>query len=347
MKLTLVSDAWAPQVNGVVRTLQRTIAELEGRGHEVQTITPDLFRTFPCPSYPEIRLAIGAGERMAKMISDFAPDNVHVATEGPLGWVARRWCLRQGQAFTTSFHTRFPDYVEARTGIPANWIWPVMQRFHKPALHVMTATPRLAEELHGRGIRQTHLWSRGVDLAHFSPDAATHPAYANLPRPIQLYVGRVAVEKNIEAFLACMTPGSKVVVGDGPTLARLRAAHPDVTFLGMLQGADLASAYAGADVFVFPSLTDTFGLVMIEALACGVPVAGFPVPGPLDVVGADGMGGFVRQARPIGALDHDLDTAISRALTADRADCADYATQFSWERCTDAFLAVQQAAARR
>ena len=338
MRITLVSDAWSPQINGVVRTLTTTVTMLLDRGHAVQTITPDKFLSVPCPTYPEIRLALTTRSRVATMIEAFRPEAVHIATEGPLGWLARRWCMARGIPFTTSFHTRFPDYVAARTGLSPDWLWRMLTRFHAPARHVLAATPRLAAELHDHDLRSTRLWSRGVDLAEFNCDVAPSAAYAGIARPIQLYVGRVAVEKNIAAFLETTVPGTRVVVGDGPELAALRQRYPDVLFLGALRGTALAAAYAGADVFVFPSLTDTFGLVMIEALACGVPVAGFRIAGPLDVVGEQGCGVIDSWTRRVGAVDDSLDTAIRMALSADRDDCADYARFFSWERCLDQFL---------
>lgn len=338
MRITVVSDAWSPQINGVVRTLTTTVAMLLDRGHAVQTITPDKFLSVPCPTYPEIRLALTTRSRVASMIEAFRPEAVHIATEGPLGWLARRWCMARGIPFTTSFHTRFPDYVAARTGLSPDWLWRMLTRFHAPARHVLAATPRLAAELHDHDLRSTRLWSRGVDLAEFNRDVAPAVAYAGIARPIQLYVGRVAVEKNIAAFLDTTVPGTRVVVGDGPELATLRQRYPDALFLGALRGPELAAAYAGADVFVFPSLTDTFGLVMIEALACGVPVAGFRIAGPLDVVGETGCGVIASWTRRVGAVDDSLDTAIRTALTADREDCADYARFFSWERCLDQFL---------
>jgi len=338
MRIVLVSDAWSPQVNGVVRTLTTTVAILRARGHEVLTITPDRFRSVPCPTYPEIRLALTLPRTVARLIEDFAPDAVHIATEGPLGWLARNWCLTHAMPFTTSFHTRFPDYVSARLGFGAEALWRVVRRFHGPATHVLTATPRLAAELGERGLKHTLPWSRGVDLTQFSRAVAPHPALAALPKPVQLSVGRVSVEKNLAAFLDSGVGGSKVVVGDGPALEALRARYPYVTFTGELHGAELAAAYAAADVFVFPSLTDTFGLVMIEALACGLPVAGFPVAGPLDIVGADGRGVLPDCDAPIGAVDADLGTAIRTALTADRDACAAYAHHFSWDHCVDQFL---------
>ena len=338
MRITLVSDAWSPQVNGVVRTLTTTVAMLRARGHAVQTVTPDRFASLPCPTYPEIRLALASRARVAAMIEDFAPDAVHIATEGPLGWRARAWCRRRGLPFTTSFHTRFPDYIQARFGFGCSAMWRLVRRFHGPAAHILVATPRLAAELGERGLPHTMPWSRGVDLAQFSPSVAFDPAIAALPGPVMLSVGRIAVEKNLAAFLDADVAGSKVVVGDGPALAELRAANPAVLFTGALHGPALAAAYAAADVFVFPSLTDTFGLVMIEALACGVPVAAFPVAGPLDVVGADGRG-LRGGSAAVGAVDDDLASAIGRALSADPADCAAYARSFSWDACVDQFLA--------
>lgn len=339
MRITLVSDAWSPQVNGVVRTLTTTVDMLRARGHVVQTITPDLFISVPCPTYPEIRLALTTRRAVSRLIDGFRPEAIHIATEGPLGWLARSWCAARGIPFTTSFHTRFPDYVAARTPLSIDWLWRQVTRFHAPARHILVATSRLAAELAAHDLFQTQLWSRGVDLAAFSADVAPHPAMTGLARPVQLSVGRVAVEKNLAAFLDLDSAGTKVVVGDGPALQGLRARYPDAVFLGPLHGAELAGAYRAADVFVFPSLTDTFGLVMIEALACGTPVAGFPVAGPLDIVGEDGLG-VAGGAVPIGAVDADLGEAIARALTAKRGDCAAYATHFSWDRCLDQFVAA-------
>jgi len=339
VRLTLVSDAWTPQVNGVVRTLTTTVAHLERRGHVVQTITPDRFVSVPCPTYPEIRLALTTPYRVGAMIAGFRPEAVHIATEGPLGWLARGWCLKRGVPFTTSFHTRFPDYVAARTGLSPAYLWRLLARFHAAARHVLVATPRLAAELATHGLTATRLWSRGVDLNQFNAETVGAAAFGGLPRPIALSVGRVAVEKNIAAFLAVDMPGTKVVVGDGPALAAMRSRFPDVVFLGSLSGPPLAAAYAGADVFVFPSLTDTFGLVMIEALASGVPVAGFPVAGPLDVIGAGGCGTISGWTGRVGAVDDDLGRAVAVALTADRRDCAAYAHNFRWEACVDQFVA--------
>jgi len=327
MRILIVSDAWEPQVNGVVRTLQATIAELRDAGHEVGVISPDLFRSIPCPTYGEIRLAFAGWRRVGRHIRAFAPQAIHISTEGPLGLAARRWCLKTGFPFTTAYHTRFPDYVAARMPVSPSLVWRFIRWFHRPAQRIMVATRSLQRELADQGLGQTMLWERGVDHELFYPGRAPHPALADLPRPIQLYVGRVAVEKNIEAFLDAAHPGTRVIVGDGPALADLSARYPAAVFLGKLGGETLAAAYAGADVFVFPSRTDTFGLVVIEALSCGTPVAAYPVPGPGDIV----TGGA-------GVLDKDLDAAIARALLCDRADAAALGARYSWSACTAQFL---------
>ena len=342
MKIALVSDAWSPQVNGVVRTLRATVGELRRRGHAVATITPDAFATIPCPSYPDIRLALGCGAAVRRRLDALDADAVHIATEGPLGWAARGWCRARGLPFSTSFHTRFPDYLALRTGLSPNLFWPIVRRFHAPAGAIMVATDALARELAERGLAQTRSWSRGVDLGQFSPaaPALALAALAGLPRPLQLYVGRIAVEKNIEAFLTIDRPGTKVLVGDGPALRMLRARYPDAIFVGALHGAALASAYASADVLVFPSRTDTFGLVMVEALASGTPVAAYPVCGPLDIIGRGGRGVGARERGRIGALHENLSLAIASALTADPAACTRAAARYDWARCTDQFLAA-------
>jgi len=337
VRIVLATDAWHPQVNGVVRSLSTTADRLRERGHCVAVIEPSLFRTLPCPTYPEIRLALLCSGRVKRLLDLAEPDAVHIATEGPIGWAARRWALRRGRRFTTSFHTRFPDYVSVRTGIPPDWTWKVMRRFHGPAERTFAVTSALAAELDERGVGPAHRWPLGVDLDVFNPKVPPSPAMRALPRPVQLYVGRVAVEKNIEAFLDCPSGGSKVVVGDGPALEQLRARYADVHFLGAMHGSELASAYAAADVFVFPSRTDTFGLVNIEALACGVPVAAFPVAGPLDIIGEDECG-VHGGSRRIGALDRDLARAIRRALGADREAAFQEARHYDWDRCTDHFL---------
>jgi glycosyltransferase involved in cell wall biosynthesis len=338
VKIVLATDAWHPQVNGVVRSLSMTVEHVRRMGHDVAVIEPGKFRTIPCPTYPEIRLALGCGRAVARMLDELQPDRVHISTEGPIGWATRSWCLKHGRHFTTAFHTRFPDYVSIRTGIPAEWIWKVMRHFHGAAERTFTATSTLAEELHEHGLTQTHHWPRGVDLEQFNPSVPPNPEINRLPGPILLNVGRVAVEKNIEAFLQLQVSGTKVVVGGGPALERMRALYPDVVFLGPKHGTELASCYTAADVFVFPSRTDTFGLVNIEALACGVPVAALPVPGPIDIIGADAKG-IHSGKRRIGALDEDLGRAISRALRARRDAAAAEALHYSWEACTQQFLA--------
>ncbi|QKG72682.1 glycosyltransferase family 4 protein [Erythrobacter mangrovi] len=326
-RIAIATDAWMPQVNGVVRTLYTTRDILNAKGHEVLVISPDRFTNFPCPTYPEIRLALAPPGEVAHLLRDFAPDAIHIATEGPLGMTARRYCARNGVPFTTAYHTQFPEYVARRTHLPAEWFWRYIRWFHAPAERVLVATESIREELRAHGLHRLHHWSRGVDLSCFTPDAPPPPEYDGLLRPIQLYVGRVAVEKNIEAFLASEYPGTKVVVGDGPALAELRARFTDVRFLGRRSGRELAGCYAGADVFVFPSRTDTFGLVMIEALACGTPVAAFPVAGPRDIVTED-----------VGALCDDLDRAIAAALFCERSTCSAYGSGFSWEAATGQFL---------
>ncbi|MFZ4746370.1 MAG: glycosyltransferase family 4 protein [Sphingomonas sp.] len=329
MRIAIVTDAWEPQVNGVVRTLKATKCELERMGHEVMVVSPDLYPNLPCPTYPEIRLAVATSASVGDRLMTFMPDAVHLSTEGPLCLAARRWLLRQGWAFTTAYHTQFPDYFAARTGIDAGWVWPYFRWFHSASSAVLVSTPSVREGLCTHGIEHSVPWSRGVDLDAFSPDATAHPAFADLPRPIQLYVGRVAIEKNIEAFLASSHPGTKVVVGDGPARAMLAARYPDAVFLGALSGTALAGSYAGADVFVFPSRTDTFGLVMIEALASGTPVAAFPVSGPIDIV-----------TPATGALDEDLEAAIAAALTRSRADCALYGRTYTWAASAMQFVSA-------
>ena len=329
MRVLIVSDAWEPQVNGVVRTLQAMRRELSGRGHEVIMLTPDLFHSLPCPTYPEIRLAMAWPRTIGERIAAIAPDAIHLATEGPLCLAARRYCLNNQLAFTTAYHTQFPDYVERRTGIPASAVWRYIRWFHAPAAAVLASTPSIRDQLASHGIGPLAAWGRGVDLAQFTPSTSPDPVLVDLPRPVMLYVGRVAVEKNIEAFLMGKHPGTRVVVGDGPARADLAQRYPDALFVGKLDGAALASAYAAADVFVFPSRTDTFGLVIIEALASGVPVAAYPVTGPRDLV-----------VSGTGALDDDLDRAIATALTCDRAACARYGAGFTWAASADQFVSA-------
>ncbi len=348
MRLAICTDAWMPQVNGVVRTLSTTVDRLIRRGHEVELVTPSQFFTFALPGYSEIRLAMAPRFGTRRSLHAFAPDIVHIATEGPIGWSARGWCKANNVPFTSAFHTRFPDYAAVRTGLSPAHFWPLMRRFHHASEAVLVSTHTLAAELAEQGMGHTRLWSRGIDETLFHPGHAPHPAMRDLPRPIMLNVGRVAIEKNLTAFLDVDCPGTKVVVGTGPDVAMLRARYPDAMFLGALAGTELASAYCAADVFVFPSRTDTFGLVMIEALACGVPVAAYPVPGPIDIVGPAGRGGDNSLPMTVGALDENLGDAIAHALLCDRLGAAVHGAGFSWDRATDQFVgAISEALERR
>ena len=326
MKIAIVTDAWHPQINGVVMTLTHTRDQLRRMGHEVLVVSPNEFRTVPCPTYPEIRLSLFPGRKLARVLTTFAPEAVHIATEGPLGLAARNWSRQHDLPFTTSFHTRFPEYVQLRTRIPLAVGYAVMRWFHGPAATVMVATPALRDELAARGFTNLGLWSRGVDTGLFRPREKT---FLTDPRPIFMYMGRVAIEKNITAFLDLDLPGTKYVVGGGPDLAMLRAKYPAVRFTDYKVGEELATYLAAADVFVFPSRTDTFGLVVIEALACGVPVAAFPVQGPADII-EQGVTGFV---------DNDLRAAALNALSLAPAACRLAAHPYSWEACTRQFLA--------
>ncbi|WP_066810502.1 glycosyltransferase family 4 protein [Sphingomonas asaccharolytica] len=330
MRIAIVTDAWSPQVNGVVRTLQSVRDELVRQGHDVMIVSPDLFYSMPCPTYPEIRLAFASTGSVGRMLEEFSPQAIHLATEGPVCLAARRWCLARDFPFTTAYHTQFPDYVAARTGVNPEWVWRYIRWFHSPAQSILASTASIADTLKAHGLTQIRHWGRGVDLSTFGdpvPDPAIRALAQDGRGPVQLYVGRVAIEKNIEAFLTACHPGSKVIVGDGPALASLKAKYPDAHFLGPKFGADLAAAYAAADVFVFPSKTDTFGLVMIEALACGTPVAGYPVTGPIDVLTPE-----------TGAMHDDLDQAIAEALTLDRAACRAYGQGFTWAKSAYQFL---------
>lgn len=331
MRIVIVTDAWSPQINGVVISLQRTVAELERRGHAVTVIEPGQFRTIPCPTYPEIRLALFPGRKIARLLRQATPQAVHIATEGPLGFAARRWCGKRKFPFTTSYHTRFPEYVWLRTRLPL-WIsYGLVRWFHGGARFTMVATETLRRELTDKGFRNLVLWSRGVDTELFRPRAVS---FFDDPRPIFMYVGRVAIEKSIEDFLRLDLPGTKIVVGDGPDFEAMRGKYPQVRFTGFKTGEDLAHHVAGADVFVFPSRTDTFGLVLIEALACGVPIAAYPVPGPGDIV-HHGKTGF---------LSEDLRCAALDALALDRAACRAAALTYTWEACTRQFLEHVEAA---
>ena len=327
MKIMLVSDAWEPQVNGVVRTLRTVMQELATLGHEVRVIHPNLFRTMPCPTYPEISLALLPKKKLAREALDFQPDAVHIATEGPLGLAARSLCKDMGWPFTTSFHTRFPEYVHERARIPTEWTYRAMRWFHGRADRVMVATASIQRELEDRGFDNTVRWSRGVDTDLFRPQWKGPRLFDELPGPIHLYVGRVAVEKNIEAFLKLDVEGSKVVVGEGPQRSDLERRYPDVHFTGAKHGGELAKHYASGDIFVFPSRTDTFGLVLLEALASGLAVAAYPVPGPLDVIGNSG----------VGVLDEDLAAACRRAREIDPDECREFALGHSWRECARLF----------
>jgi glycosyltransferase involved in cell wall biosynthesis len=324
MRILVATDAWHPQVNGVVRTLTMMAEAAQGFGVEVSFVTPQSFRTFAMPSYPDLQVALPYPAKIARLIADARPDSIHIATEGPIGLMVRRYCRRHGLPFTTSFHTRFPEYISARLPIPESWIWAALRWFHNASQAVMAATPALAGELRGRGFRDVVLWPRGVDTGQFHP----RPVDLGLPRPVFLCVGRVAVEKNLEAFLALDLPGTKLIVGDGPALIALAAKYPQAVFFGARQGEALAEAYAGADVFVFPSRTDTFGLVLLEALASGLPVAAFPVTGPRDVIGA----------APVGALSEDLRSACLSALTISPQACLAFAEKHGWEASARAFV---------
>lgn len=327
MRLALVTDAWSPQVNGVVRTLTALHDELVRLGHEVAVIAPDRFSSVPCPTYPEIRLALARPGALARELESTRPDAIHLATEGPLGHAARAWCRRRNRAFTTAFHTLFPEYVAARFGIPARWSWAWLRRFHAPSAAVMVATASIERRLADAGFANLRRWSRGVDTTLFRPRSSA--AFPALPRPLFLTVSRLAVEKNLPSFLDLDLPGTKLVIGDGPLADELRRSYPAVHFLGRQEGEVLAASYAAADVFVFPSRTDTFGLVLLEALACGLPIAAFPVPGPLDVIGRSGA----------GVLDEDLRSAALQALAIPRARCRAHAERFTWAESARQFLA--------
>jgi glycosyltransferase involved in cell wall biosynthesis len=328
MKLMIVTDAWEPQVNGVVRTLKMTTRELQRMGHEIALVSPNDFRSMPCPTYPEIDLALTTRAGVARRIDAFAPDCLHIATEGPLGWLARSVALQRGWPFTTAYHSRFPEYVHARVRVPLAWSYALLRRFHNAGLGTLTPTPAIVEDLRKRGFARPVWWSRGVDLNTFTAEG---PRLPRPEHPVFLYVGRIAVEKQVDAFLALDLPGEKWVAGDGPARAKLEArfgAARGVRWFGVLDAAALATLYRSADVMVFPSVTDTFGLVMAESMACGTPIAAFPVPGPIDVVGLDSPG---------GALDTDLRAACLRALTLPRAGVRKHAEQYSWERATQQF----------
>jgi glycosyltransferase involved in cell wall biosynthesis len=324
MKILVATDAWHPQVNGVVRTLTMMAEATAALGAEIEFLTPESFRTIAVPSYRDLRLALPSPAKIAQAIEQSRADSIHIATEGPIGLLVRRYCIKLGLPFSTSFHTRFPEYVSARAPVPESWVWATLRWFHGASRAVMAATPALADELRTRGFDNVVLWPRGVDTKLFHP----RDVDLCLPKPVFLCVGRIAVEKNLEAFLGLDLPGTKVIVGDGPARLELEQAYPDAMFLGTLEGEALAAVYASADVFVFPSRTDTFGLVLLEALASGLPVAAFPVPGPRDVVGS----------APVGVLSEDLREACLSALPISRQACVAFAAQYSWEASARVFI---------
>ena len=324
MRIAIVSDAWRPQINGVVRTIETIARLLQAEGHEVEVFGPDRFRTLPCPTYPEIRLSLFPASRLHHMLKLFMPDAIHLVTEGPLGWAARAFCLKHDIPFTTAYHTRFPEYVHARIRIPVTWSYALVRRFHAPSAAVLVVAQSIRNELTARGFRNLVPWSRGVDITAFKPQPREQ---LQDPRPIWLYAGRIAVEKNIKAFLDLDLPGTKWVVGGGPLLKDLQRRYKDARFFGSVGTEELSARYAQANCFVFPSRTDTFGLVMVEALASGVPVAGYPVPGPLDVV----------TTSKVGALNEDLRTACLMAIECDTADCRAHAESFTWAQCATQF----------
>ncbi len=331
MRLTIATDAWHPQVNGVVRSLEATRAELTALGVSVEMITPEGQRTIALPSYPDIRLSLVRASTMARRLAMQDPDHVHIATEGPIGLAVRRACLRQGRTFTTSFHTRFPEYIAARLPVPPALSYAALRWFHNAGAGVMVATDGLAGDLGSRGFARIMRWSRGVDAELYRPRP---DGVLDLPRPIFLSVGRIAVEKNLEAFLSLDLPGSTVLVGDGPARADLEARYPKARFLGTRTGEELARIYASADVFVFPSRTDTFGIVLLEALASGLPVAAYPVAGPRDVLGGSGA----------GVLHDDLAAACREALDIPAAEARRHALRFSWGQSARQFMANIEAA---
>ncbi len=329
MRILLATDAWEPQINGVVRTLARTMAECRAMGHEVDIIEPGQFHTVPLPTYSEIKLSLGCYVPIQERLKSFEPEAIHIATEGPIGLATRRICLEWKLPFTTSYHTRFPEYISARLPVPVGAGYAYMRWFHKPSGRIMVATATMREELERHGFQNLSTWSRGVDTTLFRP--RSEDAFPGLARPIWLNVGRIAVEKNLEAFLKLDLPGTKVLIGEGPQRDELIARYPAAVFPGARFGEALAGCYASADVFVFPSLTDTFGLVMLEAMATGAPVAAFNAPGPADILPGSGAG--VLAKGPDG-----LKQACLEALTLDRAAARAHAERFSWRACTEEFI---------
>jgi glycosyltransferase involved in cell wall biosynthesis len=329
MRVLVATDAWHPQVNGVVRTLTSLARSARGLGVGIEFLSSEGFWTMPVPTYPGLRLALPSRRAIARRIADAKPDAIHIATEGPIGHAVRAYCRRRARPFTTSYTTRFPEYISARVPIPESWIYAALRRFHAAAAVTMVATPSLHSELAQRGFSNLGMWTRGVDTELFRPDRAIALQF---PRPIFAVVGRIAVEKNLDAFLALDLPGTKLVIGGGPQEDELKRRFPDVKFLGQLENGTLAAHLAAADVFVFPSKTDTFGVVQLEALASGVPIAAFPVTGPKDVVANN----------PIGVLDEDLRAACLGALNISRAACRAFALDYSWERSARQFIGHMQ-----
>lgn len=330
LRVVIATDAWKPQLNGVVRTLDTLGRILTNFGNEVLYITPNEFKSVPLPSYPEIRLSLMPNRKVAKIINEFKPDAIHIATEGPIGRAARRFCKRRRYPFTTSFHTRFAEYANERWKLPTKWGYAVLKDFHKDGETMMVATPGLVEELKERGFLDMKLWARGVDLEQFTP--GDRALLDHHERPVFLYVGRLAVEKSIEDFLQADLPGTKVIVGDGPQKAELEEKYKDAVFTGPKYGDELTQYYQASDVFVFPSRTDTFGLVNVEALACGVPVAAYPVRGPLEILDGAPAG--------CGSMDEDLTTACLNAYeNRDPEACRQWAENFSWEAASRQFIA--------
>lgn len=327
IKLAFVTDAWHPQINGVVTTIDNTCKTMRANGIEVLLINPSLFKTVPCPSYPSIRLSVFCYPKVKRLLNEFQPNRIHIATEGPLGLAARKYCLKQQLPFTTSFHTLFAEYVNLRFKVPVSWGYRLLHWFHNPAVRTMVATASVQADLVRRGFdaQKFARWSRGVDTERFKPRDKN---FLDYPRPISMYVGRVAIEKNLDDFLSLDLPGTKVVVGDGPSLHKLQQRYPQAVFTGFQTGEPLAQYMAAADVFVFPSRTDTFGIVMLDALACGVPVAAYPVQGPLDVI----------TDNKTGCLRENLQEAIMGALALDSHDCRQQALQYAWQNCTAQFV---------
>lgn len=326
MKILIATDAWTPQVSGVVRSLQHLLCELEMLGHEAHLISPNDFPNLPCPSYPEIPLSLVTKYKIRKYLIESSFDSIHIATEGPIGFATRAACKDLGLCFTSAYHTKFPEYLHSRWRIPTTWTLRALRWFHSASEAVMVATPGLKKELSSQGFKNLKIWSRGVDIDLFKPQERSS-AFTGAG-PHLLYVGRVAVEKNLEEFLELDIQGTKHIVGDGPQLSSLKRKFPDCHFYGSKSGQELARFYCSADVFVFPSKTDTFGLVLLEALASGTPIAAFPVCGPIDVIGN----------APVGALHHDLSIAIQMALKISREDCRQFAEKHSWRKCSEQFI---------